>query len=101
MRSCSVSEVRQTLQHAQCELRKQRSTGNYVILHRRQAHHETRAEHLRTVRTVGNANAVLGPDASAMRLDDLTRNRKAKTGVLAEALMRAVGVEALEDPLHR
>ena len=48
-----------------------------------------------------DAHAVLGADAAAMRLDDLARDREAKAGVLPEALMRPVGVEALEDALHR
>ena len=34
---------------------------------------------------------------AAMRLDDLLGDRQAEAGVLAEALMRPVGVEALED----
>ena len=35
-----------------------------------------------------------------MSFDDLARDRQAKAGVLAEALMRPVGVEALEDAFH-
>ena len=41
------------------------------------------------------------PDAAVMRLDDLLGDRQAEARVLAEALMRPVGVEALEDPLQR
>src|SRR5713101_6577582 len=36
-----------------------------------------------------------------MRFDDLLRDGKPEAGVLAEALVRPVGVEALEDLLHR
>ncbi len=36
-----------------------------------------------------------------MRFDDLLGDREPEAGVLAEALMRPVGVEALEDPLQR
>ena len=44
---------------------------------------------------------VLRPDPAAVRLDDLARDRQAEPGVLSEALVRAVGVEALEDALER
>ena len=37
---------------------------------------------------------------AAMGFDDLLGDRQAETGILAEALMRAVGVEALEDLLQ-
>ena len=47
-----------------------------------------------------DARAVLGPDAAAMRLDDLPGDRQAEAGILAEALVRPVGVEALEDLLE-
>jgi hypothetical protein len=36
-----------------------------------------------------------------MRFDDLLGDRQAETRVLAKALMRPVGVEALEDALQR
>ena len=36
-----------------------------------------------------------------MGLDDLFGDRQAKTGILAEALMRPVGVKALEDPSNK
>ena len=36
-----------------------------------------------------------------MGLDDLLGDRQAKAGILAKALVRPVGVEALENPLQR
>ena len=48
-----------------------------------------------------HAEPVLGPDLAAMRLDDLLGDRKAEAGIVAEALMRPVGIEALEDLLDR
>ena len=73
-----------------------------VPSHRRQADDEARAEHLRCRRPRrGAPSAVLDPDRAAMRLDDLLGDRKAEAGILAEALMRPVGVEALEDLLER
>ena len=45
--------------------------------------------------------AILGPDAAAMGFDDLLRNRQAEAGILAKALVRAVGVKAFEDFLQR
>ena len=42
---------------------------------------------------------VLDPDGAAMRLDDLLGDRQAEAGILAEALMRPVGVKALENLL--
>ena len=36
-----------------------------------------------------------------MRLEDLLGDRQAEAGVLAETLVRTIGVEALEDLLHR
>ncbi len=36
-----------------------------------------------------------------MRFDDLLGDRQAEPGILAEALVRPVGVEALEDFLER
>src|SRR5262249_57845850 len=47
------------------------------------------------------ADAVLGPDAAAMRLDDLLGNGEAEAGILAKALLRPVGIEALENLLQR
>src|SRR3981081_2007106 len=45
--------------------------------------------------------AILRPDAPAMGLDDLFRDRQPQSGILPKALVRAIGVEALEDPLQR
>ena len=42
-----------------------------------------------------------GEDAAAVHLDDLARDRQAEAGVLAEILVRTIGVEAVEDLLHR
>ena len=44
-----------------------------------------------------HGGAVLGPQPAAVGLDDLLGDRQAKTRVLAEALVRPVGVEALEN----
>ena len=54
--------------------------GRAAPSHRRQPHHEARAEHFRRARpaAVGDARAVLGPDAPAMRLDDLLGDREAE-----------------------
>ena len=41
--------------------------------------------------------AVLGPEPAAMGFDDLLGDRQAQAEILAEALLRPVGVEALED----
>src|SRR3954452_21694025 len=68
--------------------------------HRGQSHHEARAEDARTL-VLRHAHAVLGADAPAMRFDDLAGDRKTEAGVLPEALMRPVGIEAFEDALHR
>ncbi len=38
---------------------------------------------------------------TAMGLDDLLGDRQAQAGILAKALMRAVGVKAFEDPFER
>src|SRR5690349_10004166 len=67
----------------------------------RQPDHEARAGNRRLAVLVDAACAVLGPDAAAMRLDDLLGDRQTQSGVLAEALMRTIGVEALEDALQR
>ena len=50
---------------------------------------------------VGRTGAVLRPDPPAMGLDDLLGDRQPEPGILPKALMRPVGVEALEDPLQR
>src|SRR5690606_23654558 len=71
-----------------------------------QAHDEAGAEDawfvLAGIRILlrAGAGAVLRPDAPAMGFDDLLGNRQAETGILAEALMRSVGVEALENLLQ-
>src|SRR5690349_16798476 len=66
-----------------------------------QPDHETRAGDFGIAFGVGRTGTVLGADAAAMRFDDLLGDRQAESGVLAEALMRAVGVEALEDLVER
>src|SRR3979409_750070 len=68
---------------------------------RGQPHHEARAGHRGLAVGADRTGAVLGPDAAAMGLDDLLRNRQAQSGVLAKTLMRAVGVKAFEDFLQR
>ena len=69
---------------------------------RRQPHDEARAAHLRLAVRVGRCRGgSRRSDASAMRLDDLARDRQAEARILAEALVRPVGVEALEDALQR
>src|SRR5581483_6709853 len=67
---------------------------------RRQPDHEARAGHRRLAFLVDRAGAVLGPDASAMGFDDLLGDGKAEARVLAKALMRTVGIEALEHALQ-
>src|SRR4029079_15274886 len=64
---------------------------------RRQPDHEARACHHGLAVGVGWTQAIFGPDPPAMRFDDLLGDRKPESGVLAKALMRPVGVEALED----
>ena len=51
--------------------------------------------------SLGRAGAILRPDAPAMGFDDLLGDRQPESGILAKALMRPVGVEALEDALQR
>src|SRR3954447_11192865 len=68
---------------------------------RGQPHHEARAGNGVLALGVDRTRAILGPDAAAMRFDDLFRNRQAQSGVLAKTLMRAVGVKAFEDFLQR
>ena len=43
------------------------------------------------------ADAILHPDGAAMGVDDLFGDRQAETGVLAETLLRPIGVKPLED----
>src|ERR1044072_5481204 len=68
---------------------------------RRQPDHEPRAGNGRLAVAIERTRPVLGPDAAAMGFDDLLGNRQPETGVLAKSLMRAIGVEALEDFLQR
>src|SRR5689334_5956551 len=56
-----------------------------------QPDHEARAGDRRLALLVDRAGAILGPDPSAMGLDDLLGDRQAETGVLAKALVRTVG----------
>ena len=65
--------------------------------HRRQAHDEAGAEHARLAVRSRRAGAVLDPDRAAMRIDDLLGDRQPQSGILTEALVRSIGVEALED----
>ena len=65
--------------------------------YRRQPHDEPRTRTAGSPSASVGAGAVFRPDASAMGLDDLLGDRQAEPGILAEALMRAVGVKALED----
>src|SRR5215813_15565196 len=67
---------------------------------RRQPHREARAQHLARLGALGG-RAVLRPQPAVMRFDDLLGDRQAEAGILAEILMRAIGVEAIEDLLHR
>jgi len=60
--------------------------------HGRQPHREACAEHYgRALR--GRPNAVLGPDAAAMRLDDMLGDGEPEARILSEGLVRPVGVE--------
>src|SRR5215471_4986342 len=47
------------------------------------------------------AQAILRPNAPAMRVDDLLGDRQAEPRVLAKALVRPIGVEPLEHALQR
>src|SRR5262245_65067146 len=67
----------------------------------RKAHNETRAETLALAALVERAETVLGADGAAVGFDDLARDGEAKAGVLAEARLRPVGIEALENALQR
>src|SRR5581483_8199892 len=49
---------------------------------------------------IDRTRPVFGPDPPAMGVDDLLGNRQAEAGVLAESLVRPIGVEALEDALQ-
>ena len=64
----------------------------------RQAHDETRAKDLGSLVSIGGlGNAIFRPQPAAVGLDDLLGDRQAKPGILAEALMRPVGVEAIKN----
>src|SRR3712207_2081615 len=67
---------------------------------RRQADDEAGAQPGRLPVLVRRPGPVLGPDGAAMGLDDLARDRQAEARILAEALVRPVGVEALEHPVE-
>src|SRR5215813_2890794 len=64
---------------------------------RRQANDKTRAEDGRLPVRAGSSGAVLDPDRPAMGFDDLLGNRQAETGILTESLVRAIGIEPLEN----
>src|SRR5579862_627251 len=65
--------------------------------HRRQAHDKSRTNHCRLAVRARSASAVFDPDRAAVGVDDLLRDGKAQTGILAESLMRPVGIETLEN----
>src|SRR3954452_4590384 len=67
---------------------------------RRQSEDEAGSSRGRIAVGIDRARPVLGPDPPAMGVDDLLGDREPETGILAEALMRPVGVEALEDTLQ-
>ena len=75
-------------------------SASSCILRCRNADEEARAEHRLLAVRARLAIAVLGPDAAAVRIDDLLRDRQAEARVGAEAAFRPVGVEALEDALQ-
>src|ERR1700761_7510696 len=70
----------------------------FRLLSRREPDHKAGTGHGRLAAGTGWANAIFGPDPSAMGVHDLLRDRQAKSGILPEALMRPVGVEAFEYP---
>src|SRR5438552_429375 len=47
------------------------------------------------------ASPTIATDSTAMRLDDLPRDGQPEPGILSEALLRPVGVEAVEDFFER
>src|SRR3977135_1011273 len=67
----------------------------------RQPHHEAHASNPRFAVGAERPRAVLRPDAPAMRLDDLFRDRQPQPGILPKPLMRPVGVKTLEDSFQR
>src|SRR5262249_7721433 len=64
---------------------------------RRQANDKARPEDARLPVRARGAGTVLDPDRAAMGLDDLLGNRQAEARILTEALVRAIGVEPLEN----
>src|SRR5882757_1063745 len=67
-----------------------------------QVHGEASAQHVNLAATiVGRIEAVLRGEPPAMGFDDLLGDGKTEPRILAEALLRPVGVEALEDLLER
>src|ERR1700755_3605328 len=67
---------------------------------RGQADHEARARLGGLALGGDRAGAVFRPDAAAMGLDDLLRDREPEPGILSKTLMRPVGVKTLEDALQ-
>src|SRR4029077_17023763 len=65
-------------------------------LRRRQAHNEARAGDRCLALFVWRSGPVFHPDRAAMGIDDLLGDGEAKPRILAEALMRAIGIEPLE-----
>src|ERR1700722_4450860 len=63
--------------------------------------HKAGAGHCRFTVFAVRADAVLSPDLAAMGLDNLLGDRQAQPRILAKALMRPVGVEALKNPGER
>src|ERR1700730_7504074 len=68
---------------------------------RGQPDHKARARNRRFAIGAGRACEILRPDAPAMRLYDLFRDRQPEPVILAKALMRPVSVKPLEDSLQR
>src|SRR5262245_8277524 len=67
----------------------------------RQSHREARSQHVRRAVGAGRTDAVLEPQPAAMGLDDLLGDREAEPRILAEVLMRAIGVETVENLVER
>src|SRR4051812_6868162 len=66
----------------------------------READGEARADAPGLAVLVDAVDPVLGDDAAPVRLDDLARDRQPEAGILPEARLRPVGVEALEHALE-
>jgi len=67
----------------------------------RQPHREAGAEHLGLGVAGRDRGAVLGPQPAAVGVDDLLGDRQAEPGVLAEALLRAVGCRSARRSCRR